>query len=209
MSVQTSKNPLEFWDDMYKGRTDPTTGVPSKVLAQFVQGRTPGVSLDLGCARGDDVVWLATQGWEATGVDIAPTALEHACANAFRAGVAESTRFLQHDLATDFPDGTFDLVSATFLQTPLNFPRVAVLQRAADAVRVDGLLLITAHGRVAPWSWGDPDAILPDGPQRFAELQLNTQDWTEIFVGSIERQANGPDGQIATVSDAVVALERR
>lgn len=209
MMNETNMDPQDFWDNLYKDRTSPSNGEPSAALERYAAGRPPGTALDLGCARGDDVVWLAKQGWQAMGIDISSTALDVARANAAQAGVSAQTRFERHDLAYGFPAGAFDLVSATFLQTPLEFPRIKVLQRAAEAVRTGGMLLITAHQRVAPWSWGDPDAHLPDGPQRYAELELSTDKWAEVFVGSLERKATGSDRQTAQVTDAVVALERR
>lgn len=209
MTVDNKQSPEVFWDDLYRSRTKPTDKNPSAVLKRFASDRVPGTALDLGCARGDDVVWLATQGWNATGVDISATAVEYARQSAEQSGVSGRTTFVQLDLAADFLGGEFDLVAATFLQTPLDFPRIAVLTNAANAVRAGGMLLITAHQRIAPWSWGNPDAVLPDGRQRLAELNLNPNDWSEIFVGSIERVAKGPEGQSAPVTDAVVALERR
>lgn len=205
----TSTNPQKFWDDIYKARTGPSNGQPSAVMERYAAGRNPGTALDLGCARGDDVIWLAKQGWQATGVDISFKALDVARESAMQAGVSAQARFEQCDLAEGFPSGDFDLVSAMFLQTPLEFPRITVLRKAAKAVRKGGLLLITAHQQVAPWSWGAPEARLPDGLQRHAELDLPSADWIEVFVGSMERSAVGPDGQTAQVTDAVVALERR
>lgn len=209
MVNDTNMDPQDFWDNLYKSRIGPSNGEPTATLERLVTGRPPGAALDLGCARGDDVVWLAKQGWVAMGVDISSAALDLARANAAQAGVAAQTRFERRDLALEFPTGAFDLVSATFLQTPFEFPRIKVLQKAAGAVRTGGMLLISAHQRVAPWSWGDPDRHLPDGPQRYAELEISPYEWTEVFVGSLERSAAGPEGQTAQVIDAVVALERR
>lgn len=205
----TNMEPQDFWNNLYKTRIGRSNGEPTAILERFVTGRPPGFALDLGCARGDDVVWLATQGWVAMGVDISTAALDLARANAARAGVAAQTRFEQCDLALEFPTGAFDLVSASFLQTPFEFPRIKVLQMAAGAVRIGGMLLTSAHQRVAPWSRGDPERYLPDGPRSYAELELSPDEWTEVFVGSLERSATGPEGQTAQVIDAVVALERR
>lgn len=210
MNEITDKDALDFWDNVYSDASPETNGRPSAVLKRFVQDRTPGAALDLGCAKGDDVVWLARQSWHVTGVDVSPSALRLAVANAERNGVTDHITFEQHDLATSFPAGTFDLVSAMFLQTPLAFPWAAVLRRAAASLRDGGLLLIATHQRLAPWSWGDRDARQPDANERLAELALDPANWQELFVGSInKRQATGPGGETAEVVDAVVALERR
>jgi 2-polyprenyl-3-methyl-5-hydroxy-6-metoxy-1,4-benzoquinol methylase len=79
-------------------------------LTRFVEGRRKGRALELGCARGDDAIWLARQGWKVTGVDISEAALEAARLAAAAQGVAAGVQFERHDLAESFPEGTFDLV---------------------------------------------------------------------------------------------------
>lgn len=49
-------------------------------------GEPPGRALDLGCGRGMHTPKLAERGWEAVGVDLVPSAIEHARA-ADRCGV--------------------------------------------------------------------------------------------------------------------------
>ncbi|MDP5221018.1 class I SAM-dependent methyltransferase, partial [Ruegeria sp. 2205SS24-7] len=74
--------------------------------------------------------------------------------------------------------------------------------------RPSGLLLIATYQILAPWAWGDPSVERPDARARLAELILDSEDWREVFVGSDERDAIGPEGQTAQVKDAVVALEK-
>lgn len=197
-----------FWDRHYGNMTKPSGGRPSTVLTKFVKGRPPETALELGCARGDDTIWLAQQGWQAIGVDLAEPALEAARHSAQSKGLTSQTAFARHDLAASFPDGTFDLVFAMFLHSPVAFERAATLRRAALAVAPGGLLLIVAHGSRAPWSWSEPVTVYPTAKAELADLDLNTADWSEVFVGPIERQATGPGGQTALVIDTVVALER-
>lgn len=64
-----------FWEAHYKSKAGPSGGRPSAALVRFTEGRAPGRALDLGCARGDDAIWLAGQGWRVTGVDVSETAL--------------------------------------------------------------------------------------------------------------------------------------
>jgi len=203
-----SKTAEEFWEDIYGNASSQTSGRPSKILARFAEHRPPGDALDLGCAKGDDAVWLAKQGWQALGVDISNAALRIATENAKRNNVADRVAFQQHDLSRSFPSGAFDLVSALFLQTPFDFPRAAVLQRAAAAVRPSGLLLMATHQTYAPWSWSDPDATGPSAGERLAESGIDVSQWRQIFVGPVHRMASGPQGQHAGVTDAVVALKR-
>jgi SAM-dependent methyltransferase len=141
-------------------------------------------------------------------VDVSGTVLARAAKNAQTAGVSDLIAFERHDLASTFPDGRFDLVSALFLQSPVEFPRMQVLRAAARAVTPGGLLLIVEHASVAPWSWVDPDTAFPTPEQSLEALDLDPSRWHREFVGAPERLATGPNGQSATVTDNVIALRR-
>lgn len=198
-----------FWEDHYGKMTKPSGGRPSALLVRFTEGRTPGRAMDLGCARGDDAIWLAKNGWTVTGVDVAEAALKAARDAADQANVASHTTFERHDLADTLPAGPFDLVSAMFLHSPVDFDRAGALRRAAETVAPGGLLLIGAHGSRAPWSWAAPDTIYPTAEDELAGLNLDPNAWRQVFVGPVERDATGPDGQKARVIDTVVAMERQ
>lgn len=206
----TKLSPSEaFWENHYQAASPSSSGRPSAALTRFVPPRSPRRALDLGCAKGDDAVWLARQGWRVTAVDVAPTALSYARRNAEAAGVADRITFAKHDLSRSFPPGKFELVSAAFLQSPVDFPRGHVLRHAAAAVADDGLLLITTHGSRPPWSWADPDTVFPTAEQVLADLELQMTDWTRVFVGPSVRQATGPGGQTAEVTDILLILEKK
>lgn len=86
--------------------------------------RPSGTALELGGARGDDAIWLAKQGWRVTGGDVAEAALRAALASAQDANVSDRTTFERHDLSMTFPPGKFDLVTAMFFHSPVDFGRV-------------------------------------------------------------------------------------
>ena len=177
-----------------------------EVLEQ-VTGLTPGRALDLGCGEGGDAIWLAGSGWQVTAVDISAVALQRAAEDAAAAGVAERISFVEADLAHDFPPGEFELVSAPFLQTVLEFPRALVLQRAAAAVAPGGLLVIVEHAAGPPWSEHRHDHF-PTAAETFASLELPESGWQVLRVDVRERTATGPDGQAAPLLDNVIAVRR-
>lgn len=198
-----------FWEKHYRGRSGETSGRPGAAIVRFAQGRTPGRALDLGCARGDDAVWLAQRGWQVTGVDVSATALEHARVNAVRAGVADRTTFERHDLSLSLPDGAFDLVTAMFLHTPVELPRRDVLCCAAALIAPGGRLLSVTHASTAPWSWSSPDTVWPTPDEELAAIGLTETAWKRIAVEAVRREATGPGGATAVVTDNVIAMERR
>ncbi len=76
----------EFWDERYAGSNRVWSGKPNQRLVEQVAGLTPGRAVDVGCGEGADVVWLAQQGWLATGVDVSQVALDRAAQHAEEAG---------------------------------------------------------------------------------------------------------------------------
>lgn len=174
-------------------------------MVSFVEELEAGRALDLGCARGDDAIWLATRGWKVTAVDIASSAL--AAARARSEGMAIDYR--QHNLGETFPEGEFDLVSAQYLQSPVAFPRARVLQRAARAVARGGLLLVVEHASDRPWGHKpEHDVVFPPAEELALEIGAPPAEWCSVFVGRRAREAKGPNGEIATVADNIVALRR-
>jgi SAM-dependent methyltransferase len=197
-----------FWDDRYRDASHKTSGLPSALLERFATDRVPGRALDLGCAKGDDAIWLALQGWHVVTVDIAQAALDIAHANAVRRGVEDRISFARHDLTESFPTGKFDLISAMFFQTPFDFPRREVFERAFDQLEPKGLLLVVTHASAAPWSWSRHDHKYPTPEEELAELGYSKSDPQVVFVGPVSRTAKGPDGQTAEVLDNVIALTK-
>jgi SAM-dependent methyltransferase len=78
------------WDKRYQeGDTPWDTGLPSSELVRVVQEEKipPCRAVELGCGTGTNVIWLAQQGFEVTGVDLAPLAVQRAQERAKGAGV--------------------------------------------------------------------------------------------------------------------------
>src|SRR5439155_10638110 len=69
---------------MYRtGRTPWDTGVTPPEVVELIEGRAAlerGRALDLGCGTGTNVRYLAEHGWETTGVDAVPAAIDRATA---------------------------------------------------------------------------------------------------------------------------------
>ncbi|KUI29146.1 SAM-dependent methyltransferase [Mycobacterium sp. IS-1742] len=201
---------VEFWEQHYGAKNRVWSGRVNARLAEIVEPLAPGRALDLGCGEGADAIWLARHGWQVVGVDVSHTALERAAQDAAVAGVADRVRFEQHDLAETFPEGRFGLVSAQFFHSPLDVDRTGALRRAADAVAADGLLLIVDHGSTPPWGWKNGhEHHLPSAEETLAALSADPADWERLRVEAVEREATGPEGQVATISDNVILLRRR
>lgn len=67
------------------------TGVSPPELKEVVEGphaRPAGRALDLGCGTGTNAVYMARHGWDVTGIDFVPRAIQMAKARAREAGVS-------------------------------------------------------------------------------------------------------------------------
>ncbi len=207
MAENQTESPSVFWERFYEDR-DRWSGNPNAALVDEASELVPGTALDLGCGQGADAIWLAERGWDVTAVDISQGALDRAAEHADEAGVGGAIRWAQHDLATDFPDGRFDLVSACFLQSPVEFPREQVLRAAAAAVAPGGRLLVVAHAGMPSWIDPAKHPPLPDAERTLASLDLAAGEWTVETSREIAFEMTSPSGEPGTRSDIALRLRR-
>ena len=105
-----------YWESYYRrGHVPWDPGPYDRNLPDILERYAiePGRVLDVGCGTGGTLVYLAKHGFEATGVDVSPTAIEEARRKARAAGIE------CHWIVADFPEGvdqealpdnSFDLV---------------------------------------------------------------------------------------------------
>ena len=213
-SPTDERDPAAFWETRYGESEQIWSGKPNEALAATVAALEPGRSLDLGCGEGGDSVWLAERGWEVVAVDIAETAISRARDEAATHRIPDGRiAWIVQDLACWQPTDTYDLVSACFLHSPLEFPRRSVLRRAAAAVGLGGHLLLVGHAEPPPWSRGEDHGhahhrfLSP--VEEIADLQLEADAWETVVSDVRPRRAQGPHGDLATLRDTVVLLRRR
>lgn len=133
------------WEERYSSEETVWSGNPNPQLVAEVTGLTPGIALDVGCGEGGDVIWLARQGWRATGADFAANGLARAARHAEEAGVADRTDWWQVDARAFAAGGrTYDLVTTHFLHPP-DAGMVGVIGRLSEAVAAGGHLLVVGH----------------------------------------------------------------
>lgn len=81
---------ISDWNDRYRdGQLPWDTGRPSSELQRVLAQHPlpPCRALDIGCGTGTNSVWLAQQGFDVVGIDLAPLAIERAAQRAQAAGV--------------------------------------------------------------------------------------------------------------------------
>jgi SAM-dependent methyltransferase len=202
----------EFWDDRYRSADALWSGQPNPQLVAQTAGLAPGEALDAGSGEGADAIWLASQGWTVTAVDISAVALERAARLAADRGgqIAERISWQREDLLSWVPgQERFDLVSAQFMHLP-GAVLATVHGRLAAAVRPGGTLLIVCHHpddlHVNVGRAGEPD-MFPSAGQLAAGLDAGS--WDTLVADDITRPATDLDGRPVTVTDVVLRAARR
>jgi SAM-dependent methyltransferase len=131
------------WDRRYEDKPLYWGARPNRFVEAEAGGLPPGRALDLACGEGRNAVWLAEQGWDVTGVDFSPVAIEKAGRLAAERGV--DVELVVDDVVTcPLDDGAFDLVLVAYLQLPPD-EWAQVVVRAARAVAAGGTLLMVGH----------------------------------------------------------------
>nr|WP_183471247.1 class I SAM-dependent methyltransferase [Mycolicibacterium iranicum] len=199
----------QHWEERYAERDRIWSGRVNPWLADVAEPLPAGRALDLGCGEGGDTLWLAERGWQVVGVDISDTALGRAAEETARRGLTDRVHLVQMNLSESFPDGTFDLVSAQFLQSMVHLDRERIFAAAARAVAPGGLLIVVDHGAAPPWAPQHIlDHVFPGVDEVFAAIDLGPGRWERLRVGSVERDAVGPDGQPGVLVDNLIVVKR-
>lgn len=199
-----------FWDDRYGASEQLWSGHVNAAVAEIAASLTPGTALDVGCGEGGDAIWLAENGWQTTGTDVSRVALARAQARAEAVGVADRTRWEQHDLLQWTPPVRgYDLVLAAFMHLPSR-ERKVVYARLAAAVAPGGSFLVAAHHP------SDQGVVpRPDQPDLFFSEQdlvdaLDPQEWDILVAQARPRSTSHPQtGEPVVVHDTVMHARRR
>lgn len=193
-----------WWETFYTENAGRWSGRPNTSLVAEAGGLPPGRALDLGCGQGGDAIWLAQQGWTVTGADVSATALAAAARAAEAAGVAGAITWERHDVAASLPEGPFDLVTTSYLHSPVEIPRGPILRAAAARVAPGGTLLVIGH---AP-SDEHRHADLPTLEEVRVELDGATADW-EVVTSELRAFDHAFHGETPKRRvDAVLRLRR-
>lgn len=182
------------WNERYATAEYVWKADPNIFLVSETTELAPGRALDLACGEGRNAVWLAEQGWDATGVDFSDAGLGKGRRLAHDRGV--EVEWVRADAtAWEPPTDGYDLVAVFYLQLPADGRRRA-MGIAGRALAPGGTLLVVAHdsANLTGGVGGPQDpAVLYTADDVLADLAAAGIDVTVERAETVERLVAGAD----------------
>ncbi|MGC2788681.1 MAG: class I SAM-dependent methyltransferase [Thermoplasmata archaeon] len=206
-----------FWTRLYA--EIPTQGLPwantgpFPPLVRAVENgwlSTPGPVLDVGCGVGTNTLWLASQGFQATGIDIAPGAVAAAVSN--RGATLRNPNFLEDDvLVSSLPTAKFrSAVDVGCFQTLPPRTRRAFSAGLARLLSPGAPYLLFWVAREETGPWGPPHRLsVGEVVDTFESLFLVEQVEYRPRTVRLTRQLMRSARPLATLSGYTARLVRR
>jgi cyclopropane fatty-acyl-phospholipid synthase-like methyltransferase len=169
----------ESWDSSYTAQELPPwdIGRPQPAFARLAEsGLLSGRVLDSGCGTGEQALLAAAHGADATGVDLAPTAIERARAKAAERGL--KARFEVADvLDLGWPGMAFDtVIDSGVFHVFSDEDRPRYVRSLAAMLREGGMCYLMCFSDRQPGGWG---------PRRVSQDELRsafTDGWQVLSV---------------------------
>lgn len=190
---------------------------PNPHLAHETRSLVPGTALDAGCGEGGEAIWLATEGWHVTAVDISAEALSRAAERERRFGVPRKrVSWVEADLSIWEPGTQFDLVTTQYAHPAM--PQLEFYERISDWVAPAGTLLIVGHlhsldvprhehpGEPHGHTHGPPGDATADAVS--ISERLDAARWSVVTAVEHTRTVTKGGGREAQLNDVVVRATR-
>ena len=192
---------------------------PNPHLIREVSRLVPGTALEAGCGAGTEALWLASQGWQVTGADIAAEALTIAARRSAELGLSGRVSWVEADLSAWEPPARYDLVTTHYAHPAI--PQLDFYERLASWVAPRGTLLIVGHlndaghgrhGGHVTHAGHDRGAHPPAEAGVTAAsvtARLEADRWEIVTAEEASREMPGHGGAPVAVHDVVVTATRR
>jgi SAM-dependent methyltransferase len=139
-----SQDPRQRWNKVFAEGAPDLRRDPNALLVEVVKNRRPGTALDLGTGEGRNAIYLASQGWTVTGVDISDVAVDQAKKNAAARGVHVTA--IVGDLDQyDFGKERWDLITSFYMHSWHRRSRTDVPTRIFEALKPGGVVIIEGY----------------------------------------------------------------
>ncbi len=176
----------ETWNKMLK--EDWFNLKPNKLLAEVIDGITPGEALDVATGEGRNAIFLAQKGWKVTGFDIANEALDSIQKRAKQQNLKIKTVHASRE-DFDFVTNKWDLVVLSYVDIICNgcIANDDFIPTIAKSVKKDGLVVYEMGHRdfylenwENPAKWGCTEEQLKKSFEREGFNVLKCESATEV-----------------------------
>ena len=117
---------------------------PNRLLGETISSLPPGRALDVAMGEGRNAVYLASKGWDVTGLDVSDEALRQANASATAAGVR--IRVFREDSETfDYGREQWNLIVFSYAFAPIR--DMAYVRRIRDSLKPGGVVVFEHYIR--------------------------------------------------------------
>lgn len=134
---RTRELDAQHWNDYFAAEHPAFNTSPNSFLVEMVKGRRPGKALDVAMGQGRNSLWLAEQGWDVTGFDIADRAVASANEQAEKVGVKIHTEVTTME-AFDYGENRWDLILLSYAGAGPSADRIE------RALKPGGILVLEA-----------------------------------------------------------------
>ena len=168
----------QMWDNVFTNGSGFNVQ-PNQFLVDTVKGRKPGTAVDLAMGQGRNAVYLATQGWKVTGVDISEQGMKVAREAAAAKKVKLET--VNADLNIYDPGkDRWDLVTYIYAGNDH-----ALIDRVKPSLRKGGLFVVEFFAKdemkgsgIGGFAAGELAALFKDGFKILVDSEVeDTADW--------------------------------
>ncbi len=127
----------KMWDDLYSGSEQIVNPFPNRFLTTVLEGRNPGRALDIGMGQGRNTLYIASQGWDTTGVDISEKGIELARKQFVERKLTLNTVVSEFG-AFDLGKSQWDLISEMYMHGMV----IQYADRVVTSLRPRGILVV-------------------------------------------------------------------
>lgn len=185
----------DAWDERYRASERLWSAGPNQFVEDRLSDREAGEGLDLASGEGRNAIWLASQGWKMTAVDFSGVALERGQEQ------SDDVDFVEADVFTWEPEGTFDLILIAYLHVEAE-PLAELVERAIGWLNPGGELFMIGHDI----SNLDEGVGGPQVPEILWDLDLMLE-WLgdlKLIEGGIVERPVEVDGDIGYARDTLI-----
>jgi len=125
----------DSWNDIFRNGVG-FTKEPNRLLVETMKGRKPGAALDIAMGQGRNALFLASQGWKVTGVDISDEAIRLAREEATKRHLTLDA--LNTNIDTyDFGTNRWDVVTMIYATSNKNW-----IEKIKPSLKPGGLFVL-------------------------------------------------------------------